>query len=214
MPWKFQARLDLSGNPTDPLYEFSARFYVPAVGAFSQLDTYAGDVDDPLSLHRYLYAAANPWTLIDPTGHAFICGAEGQCAGRQPPPPINPDRPAPSPLPPSVPKPPAGPVLPPDTSTPNPSPTVPPTPSPTSDPARTSPRIVVELDLAGLVPCDPVLAGYALGNMLVASFELALAIPATASGVMSWADYFLVTLALSQASMASTDLYNAYNCDD
>jgi RHS repeat-associated protein len=103
MPWKFQARLDLTANPGDPLYEFSARFYLPAVGAFSQLDTYPGDVGDPLSLHRYLYAAANPWTLIDPTGHAVTCGADGQCAGRQPPPPIDPDRPEPNQSPPVVP---------------------------------------------------------------------------------------------------------------
>jgi RHS repeat-associated protein len=75
-PWKFQARLDLTSNPSDPLYEFSARYYLPAVGAFSQLDSYAGDVGDPLSLHRYLYAAANPWTLIDPTGHYFVAGDE------------------------------------------------------------------------------------------------------------------------------------------
>ncbi|HEY7583074.1 MAG TPA: RHS repeat-associated core domain-containing protein, partial [Acidimicrobiia bacterium] len=77
-PWKFQARLDLTSNPSDPLYEFSARYYLPAVGAFSQLDSYAGDVGDPLSLHRYLYAAANPWTLIDPTGHYFISGLEAE----------------------------------------------------------------------------------------------------------------------------------------
>jgi RHS repeat-associated protein len=105
MPWRFQGRFDLSGNPTDPLYEWSARYYLPAVGAFSQLDTYPGSVADPRSLHRYLYAAANPWTLIDPTGHAVTCGADGQCAGRQPPPPINPDKPAPKPQPPAVPKP-------------------------------------------------------------------------------------------------------------
>ncbi|MGH2488649.1 MAG: RHS repeat-associated core domain-containing protein, partial [Candidatus Limnocylindria bacterium] len=67
--WKFQGRLDLSANPADPLYEFSARFYLPATGTFSQLDSYAGSVADPLSLNRYLYAAANPWTLIDPSGH-------------------------------------------------------------------------------------------------------------------------------------------------
>jgi RHS repeat-associated protein len=104
-PWRFQGRLDLMSNPVDPLYEWSARYYLPAVGAFSQLDTYAGEVGDPRSLHRYLYAAANPWTLIDPTGHAFTCGADGQCAGSQPSPPINPDTPAPMPQPPAGPGP-------------------------------------------------------------------------------------------------------------
>ena len=73
--WGFQGRLDLSPDPANPLYEFSARFYSPALGVFTQLDSYPGDAADPLSLNRYLYAAANPWTLIDPTGHKFEAGA-------------------------------------------------------------------------------------------------------------------------------------------
>jgi hypothetical protein len=47
----------------------SARFYDPGLGAFTQLDSYAGSAQDSLSLNRYLYAEANPTTLIDPTGH-------------------------------------------------------------------------------------------------------------------------------------------------
>ncbi len=68
VPWRFQGRLDLSPD-AHPLYEFSARLYDPAIGAFTSLDTYPGSPADPLSLNRYLYAAANPWTLIDPSGH-------------------------------------------------------------------------------------------------------------------------------------------------
>jgi RHS repeat-associated protein len=67
-PWRFQGRLDVSPDG-HPLYDFGARNYDPAIGAFTSLDTYAGAPGDPLSLNRYLYAEANPWTLIDPDGH-------------------------------------------------------------------------------------------------------------------------------------------------
>jgi RHS repeat-associated protein len=75
-PWKFQGRLDLSPDSSDPLYDFGARFYAPGIGAFTQLDNVAGSTADPLSLNRYLYAEAKPWTLIDPTGHAAISGTD------------------------------------------------------------------------------------------------------------------------------------------
>jgi RHS repeat-associated protein len=67
-PWGFRGHLDLS--PTgDPLYAMGARFYAPSLGAFTQLDTYAGRAAHPASMNRFLYAEANPATLIDPTGH-------------------------------------------------------------------------------------------------------------------------------------------------
>jgi RHS repeat-associated protein len=46
-PWKFQGRLDLSPDTTDPLYDFGARFYSPGIGAFTQLDDVAGSTADP-----------------------------------------------------------------------------------------------------------------------------------------------------------------------
>ena len=36
---------------------------------FTSLDTFAGAAQDPLSMNRFLYAEANPATLIDPSGH-------------------------------------------------------------------------------------------------------------------------------------------------
>jgi RHS repeat-associated protein len=75
--WAFQGRLDISPDAANPLYEFSARFYAPVLGTFTQLDSYAGEVGDPRSLNRYLYAGANPWTLIDPSGHRFEEGPGG-----------------------------------------------------------------------------------------------------------------------------------------
>ena len=67
--WRYQGRLDLSpAGLATPLYEFSAREYSPGLGAFTRLDSVMGDATDPLSMHRYLYAHANPATLIDPSG--------------------------------------------------------------------------------------------------------------------------------------------------
>ena len=51
----------------------------PATGTFTTMDTYAGSIFDPTSLHKYLYANANPVTYSDPTGNfadakSFIAG--------------------------------------------------------------------------------------------------------------------------------------------
>ena len=71
--WKYQGRLDVSPDTTNPLYDAGARFYNPALGAFTQLDSLLGSASAPLSLNRYLYAAANPATLVDPDGHTYFC---------------------------------------------------------------------------------------------------------------------------------------------
>ena len=70
MPWRFQGRLDVSPDTDEALYDFGARMYRPSAGTFTQLDTYAGTVQEPLSMNRFLYAHANPTTLVDPDGHA------------------------------------------------------------------------------------------------------------------------------------------------
>jgi RHS repeat-associated protein len=45
-----------------------ARFVQFGTGRFLTLDPFAGNVNDPLSLHKYLYTHGNPITGIDPTG--------------------------------------------------------------------------------------------------------------------------------------------------
>jgi RHS repeat-associated protein len=60
---------DVAGAGSDALYAMGARLYSPHLGGFTSLDTYAGRAQDPASLNRYLYAHANPATLIDPDGH-------------------------------------------------------------------------------------------------------------------------------------------------
>jgi RHS repeat-associated protein len=68
--WTYQGRLDVSpAGLGTPLLDLSARFYAPGLGGFTQADTVAGSAQDPLSMNRFLYAQANPATLIDPTGH-------------------------------------------------------------------------------------------------------------------------------------------------
>ena len=41
----------------------------PETGTFISMDSYAGSLDNPVSLHKYLYANANPVMYTDPTGY-------------------------------------------------------------------------------------------------------------------------------------------------
>jgi RHS repeat-associated protein len=54
------------------LYYFKARYYDPEVGRFLSQDAYLGDVNTPPSLHKYLYAYANPAVYLDLTGYASL----------------------------------------------------------------------------------------------------------------------------------------------
>ena len=54
------------------LYYFKARFYDPELGLFLSEDPFAGEVNTPPSLHRYLYAYVNPTAFMDPTGEATV----------------------------------------------------------------------------------------------------------------------------------------------
>ncbi|MBC8554041.1 MAG: hypothetical protein H8D23_30905, partial [Candidatus Brocadiales bacterium] len=48
---------------------FGARYMDPDTGTFINQDSYLGETGKPPSLHRYLYAFANPTFWVDPTGH-------------------------------------------------------------------------------------------------------------------------------------------------
>ena len=54
---------------TAGLYYLRARYMNPATGTFISMDTYGGSVFDPVSLHKYLYANANPVSYTDPSGY-------------------------------------------------------------------------------------------------------------------------------------------------
>ena len=56
-------------NAETGLYYNRARYMDPTTGTFSSMDNYSGSIYDPVSLHKYLYANANPVTYTDPTGY-------------------------------------------------------------------------------------------------------------------------------------------------
>jgi len=49
-------------------YYLRARYYDPMNGRFNRLDPFAGSVEDPQSLHKYLYCHANPVNGVDYSG--------------------------------------------------------------------------------------------------------------------------------------------------
>jgi len=50
------------------MYYLRSRYYDPLNGRFNQMDSFAGNNEDPQSLHKYLYCHANPVNAIDPSG--------------------------------------------------------------------------------------------------------------------------------------------------
>jgi RHS repeat-associated protein len=50
------------------LYYLRARYYNPASGRFITMDPEAGNINDPGTLHKYLYTRNNPVNSTDPTG--------------------------------------------------------------------------------------------------------------------------------------------------
>ena len=54
------------------LYYLRARYMDPSTGTFTSVDTYAGSLSDPMSLHKYLFANSNPVKYCDPSGHVTL----------------------------------------------------------------------------------------------------------------------------------------------
>jgi RHS repeat-associated protein len=53
-------------------YYLRARWYDCYTGRFNRIDPFAGNNQDPQSLHQYNYTASNPINQIDPSGNIFI----------------------------------------------------------------------------------------------------------------------------------------------
>ncbi len=56
-------------NANTGLYYLRARYMDPSTGTFISMDSYQGSLYDPVSLHKYLYANANPVMYTDPSGY-------------------------------------------------------------------------------------------------------------------------------------------------
>jgi len=52
-------------------YYLRARYYKPDSGRFWTMDSYEGNSEDPLSLHKYLYCQNDPVNGSDPSGMAY-----------------------------------------------------------------------------------------------------------------------------------------------
>jgi RHS repeat-associated protein len=48
------------------------RYYDPTTGRFNRLDPFFGNITDPQSLHKYLYAHADPMSNFDPSGESVL----------------------------------------------------------------------------------------------------------------------------------------------
>lgn len=53
------------------------------LGRFTTMDTFEGENEDPLSLHKYLYARDDPANEVDPSGNAAFSPAEAAAIGRE-----------------------------------------------------------------------------------------------------------------------------------
>ena len=62
---------EIKDSETDDYY-LRARYYSPSNGRFNRVDPYAGNTQDPQSLHKYLYCHANPVNYLDPTGEMAL----------------------------------------------------------------------------------------------------------------------------------------------
>jgi RHS repeat-associated protein len=54
-----------------------ARYYDPATGRFNRLDPFFGNINDPQSLHKYLYTHTDPVNGIDPSGKMNVAACIG-----------------------------------------------------------------------------------------------------------------------------------------
>jgi len=65
-------------NANTGLYYLRARYMDPNTGTFISMDSYPGSLFDPVSLHKYLYANADPVKYSDPSG--FSATSLSECS--------------------------------------------------------------------------------------------------------------------------------------
>ena len=57
-------------NVNTGLYYLRARYIDPSTRTFINMDSYQGSIYDPVTLHKYRYANANPVIYTDPSGYS------------------------------------------------------------------------------------------------------------------------------------------------
>ena len=67
-------------DETTGLYYLRARYMDTSAGRFISQDTYQGTINGPISLHKYLYANANPVAYSDPSGYTSFVELAGTMA--------------------------------------------------------------------------------------------------------------------------------------
>jgi RHS repeat-associated protein len=61
-------------------YYLRQRFYDSGTGRFTRRDVYEGNIENPASLHKYLYTGGNPVNATDPTGLYTLAEAQAATA--------------------------------------------------------------------------------------------------------------------------------------
>ncbi len=56
-------------DPNTGNYYLRARYYNPGSGRFLSMDSFNGNAQEPITLHKYLYGNADPVNMIDPSGY-------------------------------------------------------------------------------------------------------------------------------------------------
>jgi len=80
-----QSRIGHTGYLKDPLLDelyAQARQYRAGVGRFTTVDEWAGDINNPISLNKYLYGYGNPGSFVDPDGRTPALIGIGQDLSR------------------------------------------------------------------------------------------------------------------------------------
>ncbi len=74
-PFKYVGQFGVMTEPDNTLF-MRARFYDPSIGRFLSKDPVDGSLNNPTTLHPYLYASSNPVCVIDPSGRTgfYILG--------------------------------------------------------------------------------------------------------------------------------------------
>lgn len=85
-PYRYRGLLNLGADDlAGALLSMGARDYSSQLGTFTREDSVAGGAANPMTMNRFLYALANPVTLVDPDGHMAEAGG-GATGGTDCPP--------------------------------------------------------------------------------------------------------------------------------